>query len=157
MTGKSKEKKAPLSFGDILKRHRDAQKYSLRELGSISGVSASYISRLEKGKASATYEIICHLADSLGVRPEEFFPGHPGFKPSYRTEFGEVLESKTVQLMLKNLATLDPYAIRAIAVATTHWIELLKRGLHPVPGQDGTYRINEAFVEELESFRGFKD
>ncbi|HDS29862.1 MAG TPA: XRE family transcriptional regulator [Firmicutes bacterium] len=144
------------SFGEILKRHRTGQKYSLRDLESISGVSASFISRLENGDSSPTYDIILRLADSLGVKPAEFFPGHEGFNPSYRSEFGTVLENKSVQVMLRDLATLDPYAIRAIAVATTHWIELLKRGLHPVEGLEGTYRINEKFVEELEDFKGFK-
>jgi transcriptional regulator with XRE-family HTH domain len=145
-----------LTFGEILSRHRNAQKYSLRELAELSGVSASYLSRLEKGEASATYEVIAKIADALGLKPEEFFPGHGGFKPSYREEFGQVLESRPVQAMLRALATLDPYAQRAIAVATTHWIELLKRGLHPVDAKGGVYKLNDDFVEEMEEFRGFK-
>ncbi len=145
------------SFGEILLKHREAQKYSLRELSVICGVSASYISRLEKDEASATYEVICKIADALGINPAEFFPGHGGFKPSFRAEFGPVLESRTIQVMLRALGTLDPYAQRAIAVATTHWIELLKRGLHPVHGKDGVYRINEDFVEEMENFKGFSN
>ncbi len=144
------------SFGEILTQHRAAQKYSLRDLEATSGVSASYISRLEKGEASATFEIICKLADSLGIKPAEFFPGHEGFQPSYRTEFGQVLESRAVQTMLRDLSTLDAYAVRAIAVATTHWIELLKRGLHPVKERPGTYTLNVDFVNELENFKGFK-
>ncbi len=144
------------AFGEILGRHRDRQKYSLRELSSRCGVSASYLSRLEKGEASATYDIICKISDALGIDPAEFFPGHGGFKPSYRAEFGPVLESKPVQVMLRTLSALDPYAQRAIAVATIHWIELLKRGLHPVEGSDGTYRLNQAFVQEMEEFKAFK-
>jgi len=88
--------------------------------------------------------------------PGEFFPGSEGFNPSYRAEFGTILESKPIRAMLRDLATLDPYAQRAIAVATTHWIELLKRGLHPVEKRPGTYKLNESFVEEMEEFKGFK-
>jgi len=158
MTGKQKStgKSSEATFGEILLMHRTAQKYSLREFGALCGVSASYLSRLEKGEASATYEIITKIADALGIDPSEFFPGHGGFNPSYRSEFGPVLESRPVQIMLRALGRLDPYAQRAIAVATTHWIELLKRGLHPVEGRAGTYKLNEAFVEQMEDFKGFK-
>ena len=152
----NRRKDEEAAFGEILRTHRNAQKYSLRDLATLSGVSASYISRLEKGEASATYEVIVRLADSLGLDPTEFFPGHGGFKPSYRAEFGPVLESRPVQAMLRALATLDPYAVRAISVATTHWIELLKRGLHPVDEKGGVYKINEKFVAEMEHFKGFK-
>lgn len=154
----TKSRNAPRNnaFGEILSRHRAGQKYSLRELEKLSGVSASYISRLEKGEASATYEVIIKLAEALGIEPGEFFPGHEGFKPSYRAEFGPVLESQAVQRMLRDLSTLDPYAVRAIAVAAIHWIQLLKRGLHPVEKMPGTYKLNQAFVEEMEHFKGFK-
>jgi len=152
----TKNSKEEMTFGQILRKHRDAQKYSLRELANLSGVSASYLSRLEKGEASATYEVIAKISDALGLEPSEFFPGHGGFKPSYRAEFGSVLESRPVQAMLRALATLDPYAQRAIAVATTHWIELLKRGLHPLDEEGGVYQLNEEFVEEMETFNGFK-
>jgi transcriptional regulator with XRE-family HTH domain len=112
MTGKQKStrKSSEASFGEILLRHRTAQKYSLREFGARCGVSASYLSRLEKGEASATYEIVAKIADALGIDPSEFFPGHGGFKPSYRAEFGPVLESRPVQIMLRALGRLDPYA-----------------------------------------------
>ncbi|MFH1676655.1 MAG: helix-turn-helix transcriptional regulator [bacterium] len=147
---------ATVAFGEILSKHRQAQKYSLRELEEICDVSASYISRLEKGEASASYEVIIRLAAAFGVEPSEFFAPSSGFKPSFREEFGPILESKTIQRMLRALVSLDPYAQRAIAVATTHWIELLKRGLHPVEQKPGIYSINESFVEEMEDFRGFK-
>jgi transcriptional regulator with XRE-family HTH domain len=153
MTPKSRNKNTEMTFGEILAAHRKAQKYSLRDLGALCDVSPSYLSRLEKGEASATYEIICRIADAFGIDAGEFFPGHGGFRPSYREEFGEILESRPVQVMLRELATLDPYAQRAIAVATNHWIHLLKRGLHPVEGRAGVYKINEKFVEELENLK----
>ena len=153
---KSNQHQEELTFGEILSKHRDAQKYSLRDLAELSGVSASYLSRLEKGEASATFEVITKIANALGLEPSEFFPGRGGFKPSYRKEFGPVLESRPVQTMLRSLATLDPYAQKAIAVATTHWIELLKRGLHPLDVEGGVYKLNDDFVEEMEEFRGFK-
>lgn len=144
-----------MSFSEILKKHRSGQKYSLRELESKCGVSASYLSRLEKGEASATYDVLIKIADALGIDPAEFFPGHGGFTPSFRQEFGEILEDRTIQVMLRSMVTLDSYALRAIAVATTHWIELLKRGLRPVPEKDGVYKLNYSFVDELEKFKGF--
>lgn len=155
-TRKKRNRDNNANFGQILKRHRAGQNYSLRKLESESGVSASYLSRLEKGEASATFEVINKIADAFGIDPAEFFPGHEGFTPSYRKEFGELLEDRTIQVMLRAFVTLDPYATRAIAVATTHWIELLRRGLHPVPNKAGVFKINEEFVEEMEHFKGFK-
>jgi len=153
---KAVDKSIELSFGEILQKHRNAQKYSLRDFSAICGVSASYLSRLEKGEASATYEVIIKIADALGIAPAEFFPGHGGFIPSYRVEFGKVLEARPIQLMLRTISTLDPYSRRAVAVATIHMVEILKRGLHPVEGKDGVYTLNQEFVEELEFFSGFK-
>lgn len=144
-----------MSFGEILKKHRSGQNYSLRELESQCSVSASYLSRLEKGEASATYDVIIKIADAFGIEPSEFFPGHGGFTPSFRKEFGKVLEDRTIQVMLRSMTNLDPYALRAIAVATTHWIELLKRGLHPIPEKPGVYRLNDKFVAEMDKFKGF--
>ena len=155
MANRKKSSSEVKVFGEILKKHRIAQKYSLRELASRCDVSASHLNRLEKDHVSATYEVISRIAETLGINPSEFFPGQGGFKPSYRTEFGPILESRAVQVMVKKLATLDPYAQKAISVATTHWIELLKRGLHPVKGKEGIYRINEAFVEELEGLKRY--
>ena len=145
-----------MTFGEILQKHRAAQKYSLRDFSGICGVSASYLSRLEKGEASATYEVIHKIADALGISPVEFFPGHGGFKPSYREEFGQTLEKRPVQQMLQTMGTLDPYSLRAVAVATIHMVEILKRGLHPVKGKDGLYELNTGFIDELEYFKGFK-
>jgi transcriptional regulator with XRE-family HTH domain len=150
-----KQKLPPMSFGQILAAHRKAQKYSLRNLATLCGVSASYLGRLEKDEASATYEVIQKISTALGLEPSEFFPGNGGFTPSYRAEFGKVLESRAIQAMLRSIATLDPYAQRAIAVATSHWVELLKRGLHPVAAVPGTYTINEKFIEELESLKNY--
>jgi len=155
MNKKARQKQTEMTFGEILGRHRKAQKYSLREFGSLCGVSASYLSRLEKGEASATYEVICKIADALGIEAGEFFPGHKGFQPSYREEFGEVLESRPVQKMLQGLVSLDPYAQKAISIATTHWVELLKRGLHPVDKKGGIYKINEKFVNDLENLKDY--
>ncbi len=160
MVQKSKKRKkssgadTEMTFGEILQKHRAAQKYSLRDFSSKCNVSPSYLSRLEKSEASATYEVIIRIADALGISPAEFFPGHGGFKPSYREEFGSTLERRPVQIMLRSLAELDPYAQAAIAVATNHWIELLKRGLHPVEGSVGTYKLNVEFVKELENLKG---
>jgi len=153
---KARETTDEMTFGEILQHHRAAQKYSLRDFSAVCGVSASYLSRLEKGEASATYEVIIKIADALGIPPAEFFPGHGGFSPSFRKEFGKTLESRPVQLMMKTIGTLDPYSLRAVAVATIHMVEILKRGLHPVVGKDGTYELNREFIEELEYFKGFK-
>lgn len=66
--GKRLERKVSSSFGSTIKHLREQSGLSLAKLGEISGVSASYINRMEIGQRNApSYPIIEKLADSLGV------------------------------------------------------------------------------------------
>lgn len=56
------------SFGNLIKYLREGMSYSLKDLEAITGVSASYINRIEKGKRKApSYPIIEKLASALEV------------------------------------------------------------------------------------------
>lgn len=55
-------------FGSILKHFREKKGLSLAELGSMTGVSASYISRIEGGRRrTPSYPIVERLAEALGI------------------------------------------------------------------------------------------
>ena len=60
-------------FGAWIKQLRLAKKYSLKTLESISGVTASYIHRIENGaKKTPSVPVAEKLAEGLGVNPDEF-------------------------------------------------------------------------------------
>jgi transcriptional regulator with XRE-family HTH domain len=137
-------------FGKILYHHREAQGWSIRELEKASGVSASFISRLEREETSPTYEIIVKLARALNINPAEFFPEEDNIIPSIRKEFGPLLHNSTVRRMLQRMNLLDPSALKAVAVAVTLWVNLLRHSLHQTSKKGGMYKINQEFVDEME-------
>ena len=58
-----------------LKRLRQEQALSLRDLARRSGVAYDTINRLELGKQNAQPRTIRRLAEALGVQPKELMKG----------------------------------------------------------------------------------
>ena len=58
-----------------LKRLRQEQALSLRDLARRSGVAYDTINRLELGKQDAQPRTIRRLAEALGVKPKELMKG----------------------------------------------------------------------------------
>ena len=61
----------PNKLGEKIKELRESQQIGLRELGRIVDVSAMHISNIEKGKSSASVEILQKIADALSTDPDE--------------------------------------------------------------------------------------
>ena len=61
----------PNTLGEKIKELREGQQIGLRELGRLVDVSAMHISNIEKGKSSASVEIIQKIADALSSDPDE--------------------------------------------------------------------------------------
>lgn len=57
----------------LLKFARYRQNMTQEELSRKSGVSRSYISKIERGEREPTISVICKLANALGVKPEDLF------------------------------------------------------------------------------------
>ena len=68
-----KEYPRTTEFGILLTRLRKGQKYSLAKLGSLAGVTAGYISLLERGKRVPGPKIIRNLSGPLDVLPTVLF------------------------------------------------------------------------------------
>ncbi|MDO5053391.1 MAG: XRE family transcriptional regulator [Pseudoclavibacter sp.] len=64
-------------FGPRLRSARRARGWTLAELASRSGVSASTLSRLESGKRRATLELLLPITRRLGVRIDDLLPPEP--------------------------------------------------------------------------------
>lgn len=61
-----------MTFGSFIYEKRIKKNISLRELASMIGVSAVYVSSMEKGKRSApTYPVLMKIADVLMLSEEE--------------------------------------------------------------------------------------
>ncbi|WP_423825045.1 helix-turn-helix domain-containing protein [Salinibacter ruber] len=60
-------------FGRNLKAQRVEKGYTQAGLAEEIGVSVEYISKLERGLASPSFEIISHLCSSLESSPSKFF------------------------------------------------------------------------------------
>ena len=73
-------------FRALLKRHREARRWSQEKLASEAEMDHSLVSRLESGQRSPTREVITKLARGLGLPTEQkdrlliaagFFPEQP--------------------------------------------------------------------------------
>jgi transcriptional regulator with XRE-family HTH domain len=65
---------AEMSLGLLIQEHRDRRGLSQNELGKLTGLSAGYISKIEKGLYKLTSpDTIGKLARALKIRPEELY------------------------------------------------------------------------------------
>lgn len=64
--------------GPRLRAARQAHGWTLDELASRAGMSASTLSRLEAGKRQASLELLLPLTRQLGLRIDDLLPGESG-------------------------------------------------------------------------------
>lgn len=68
----SEERKVSTNFGALIKLNRVNQNLSISELSKISGVSGSYLSRLETSeKRTPSYKIMLRICNALNIRIDE--------------------------------------------------------------------------------------
>jgi transcriptional regulator with XRE-family HTH domain len=99
---------ARANLGRILKQQRVSLPLTLRELSSMSGVSASHLGRIERGERFPSGSVLRRIAGPLGFEEDELFtlagylsPQHPGVAES-RVEYS-------------GRGDLDPYVARVLA------------------------------------------
>lgn len=57
--------------GERIAKARDALGLTQTELAELVGVSGAYISQLESGKRTGSWEVLCAIADTLGLTMDE--------------------------------------------------------------------------------------
>jgi len=99
---------ARANLGRILKQQRVSLPLTLRDLSSMSGVSASHLGRIERGERFPSGSVLRKLAGPLGFEEDELFtlagylsPQQAGVAES-RVEYG-------------SRGDLDPYVARVLA------------------------------------------
>jgi transcriptional regulator with XRE-family HTH domain len=99
---------ARANLGRILKQQRVSLPLTLRDLSSMSGVSASHLGRIERGERFPSGSVLRKIAGPLGFEEDELFtlagylsPQQAGVAES-RVEYGR-------------RGDLDPYVARVLA------------------------------------------
>lgn len=79
------------TLGERIKSLREEQRVGVRELGRLVDVSAMHISNIEKGKSSASAEIIQKIANALNADADELL----GLSDQIAPDITEVINSNT--------------------------------------------------------------
>jgi transcriptional regulator with XRE-family HTH domain len=58
-------------LGDVLRRQRQRQSRTLREVSAAARVSLGYLSEVERGQKEASSELLAAICSALGVRMSE--------------------------------------------------------------------------------------
>lgn len=66
------EQLSKVEIGERLKRYRLGKKLTLKEIERESGVSATHISEIERGKSSPTVGALARIARAMGSEPSYF-------------------------------------------------------------------------------------
>ena len=69
--------------GEILKEHRQQRDLSLQDLSTLTGVSTSYLARIEKGDRHPSADVLRRIADPLGFTEAELLKLVGYLSPDY--------------------------------------------------------------------------
>lgn len=61
------------AFGKNVRYYRFKKKYTQEKLAELLDVSTNYVSRMERGQHSASFDVIEDLSKILDVEPYKFF------------------------------------------------------------------------------------
>lgn len=133
------------SFGQILHYARKSRGLTIKQLESRSGVSASFISRIENDTGNPSVEIVRKLAEALGIPLSDFFFDQKGGKILYplRLTQARLLQDPDVAEMLELLVGLSNDQRKAVVQITAGAVKLLKAPI----GRAATLDVE---VEEIE-------
>ena len=71
-----------MNFAEMVNHLRTEKRISVRELGRLVGVSAMHISNIEKGKSSASPEIVKKIAEALESNADELLKASDQVDPA---------------------------------------------------------------------------
>lgn len=134
------------SFGKILYYNRKARSLTIKQLERKSGVSASFISRIENDSANPSVDVITKLARALGMPLSDFFHDQRGGKLLYplRVSQARCLQDPKVLAFIDRLKTLPPPERHAVLAMAIQQITLLKACL--IPAGSGLYRLDASLI-----------
>lgn len=105
--------------GERIRALRKARGLSLKEVSLQAGLSAGFLSQVERGLSSASVRALARLADALGVGISDVFPSDEGFdganhivarvKDRKRIDFAQTGVTKELLTPFAHLPRLDIY------------------------------------------------
>jgi quercetin dioxygenase-like cupin family protein/DNA-binding phage protein len=107
----------PESLGRRLKALRTEHGVTLAQLGSMVGLSASYLSQIERNKAQPSLTTLSSVADKLGVEMRFFFEGSTPVWQVVRNGTGKEFSDETGKATFEILSSgavrgkFEPYRI----------------------------------------------
>lgn len=89
-------------LGARIREIRKLRRLSLSQLGEVSGVSASFLSQLERGMCSASFGTLREVSAALGISLGELFDSHPPIGPRVvrHQDRPQLLEGRARKFML---------------------------------------------------------
>ncbi|MFC1937450.1 helix-turn-helix domain-containing protein [Chloroflexota bacterium] len=97
----------PNNLGKIIKQQRLVMELTLKELAATSGISASYLGRIERGERYPSANILRKIAKPLGFEEGELFT-LAGYLSTYAPSMAEPAPSYGER-------QLDPYVARVLS------------------------------------------
>ena len=136
------------SFGEILHYARKTRGLTIKQLEKKSGVSASFISRIENDSGNPSVEIVRKLAEALGIPLSDFFHDQKGGKILYplRLAQARLLQDPAVNRFLDQLISLMPEQRAGILQIAGQVLQLYQNSL--VPAGQGLYRLRPGMLGE---------
>lgn len=138
------------SFGEILHYARKTRGLTIKQLEKKSGVSASFISRIENDSGNPSVEIVRKLADALGIPLSDFFHDQKGGKILYplRLAQARLLQDPAVNRFLDQLISLVPEQRAGILQIASQVLQLYQNSL--IPAGQGLYRLRPGAMGDAE-------
>lgn len=94
-------------LGEILRQRRVMTRLTLNELGNVSGVSPSYLGRIEQGKRFPSAHVLHRIAKHIGFDEHQLLT-----LAGYLSANSSAVGKREAQ---PDLGRLDPYVARALA------------------------------------------
>jgi transcriptional regulator with XRE-family HTH domain len=126
------------SFGEILHYARKSRSLTIKQLEKKSGVSASFISRIENDTGNPSIEIVRKLATALGVPLSDFFHDQKGGKILYplRLTQARLIQDNEVVSFLDSLISLSPEQRGAVLQIASGAVRMFQDVLEKNPKAD---------------------
>jgi transcriptional regulator with XRE-family HTH domain len=99
------------SLGEIIRRQRVALPLTQQELAAVTGVSPSYLGRIERGERFPSARVLRRIAKPLGFGEDELFTLAGYLSPHPSLEGGGVAGEKEEPAGGQS----DPYVLRLLA------------------------------------------
>ena len=102
------ERDGEIDVGERLRAIRHVRRLTLRDVAERAGVSESFVSQVERGKASASVASLQRLAEALGIAVSDLFSPDETKRPRVQRR-GERVQMAFGRLGSKSLLTPKPF------------------------------------------------